>query len=76
MGYQVMTEDIWKREFASRLVMKMVEGGFDQSDLAKASGVSQQSISNYIHRKSIPNGHIIDKLARALRCQISDLIDF
>ena len=70
------SEESWKREFAHRLVELMVDKGFDQSYLSEASGVSQQSISNYIHRKTMPTGFIIDKLARALRCDVSELTGF
>lgn len=70
------SEESWKREFAHRLVEQMVDNGFDQSYLSEASGVSQQSISNYIHRKTMPTGFVIDKLARALHCEVSDLTEF
>ena len=70
------SEESWKREFAHRLVELMVDKGFDQSYLSEASGVSQQSISNYIHRKTMPTGFIIDKLARALGCDVSELTEF
>ena len=70
------SEESWKREFAHRLVELMVDNGFDQSYLSEASGVSQQSISNYIHRKTMPTGFVIDKLARALHCEVSDLTEF
>lgn len=69
-------EESWKREFSHRLIVKMEERGFDQTYLAEVSGVSNQSISNYIHRKSIPTGFVIDKLARALRCDPSELTSF
>lgn len=70
------SEESWKREFAHRLVELMVDKGFDQSYLSEASGVSQQSISNYIHRKTMPTGFAIDKLARALGCDVSELTKF
>ena len=70
------SEESWKREFAHRLVEKMVDRGFDQIYLSEISGVSHQSISNYIHRKTIPTAYAVDKLARALRCDVSDLTGF
>lgn len=70
------TEEDWKREFANRLATVMEEKGFDQSYLAEVSGISQVSISNYIQRKVIPSGYIVDKLARALDCHITDLVCF
>lgn len=70
------SEESWKREFAHRLVELMVDKGFDQSYLSEASGVSQQSISNYIHRKAIPTAYAVDKIARALGCDVSELTEF
>ena len=70
------SEESWKREFAHRPVELMGDRGFDESYLCEASGVSQQSISNYIHRKTMPTGFIIDKLARALGCDVSELTEF
>ena len=60
------SEESWKREFAHRLVEKMVDRGFDQLYLSRFSGVLNQRISNYIQRKTIPTAYAVDKLARAL----------
>lgn len=70
------TEESYKRGFSYRLADMMVDKGFDQTHLSEVSGVSQQSISNYIHKKSLPTIYVLDKLARALDCSVSDLIDF
>lgn len=70
------TEDDWRREFSNKLIEKMADKGFDQSYLSELSGVSQVSISKYINRKAMPSGFVIDRLAEALECSVSDLIDF
>lgn len=70
------TEESWKREFSHRLVEKMVSRGYDQTLLSEESGVSQQSISLYVHRKKLPTAYTVSKLARALNCRPSDLTDF
>lgn len=70
------TEESCKREFSHNLMVKMEEKGFNQIYLAEVSGVSQQSISDYIHRKKLPTIFIADKLARALRCDVSELVSF
>ena len=70
------SEESWKIEFSHKLVTKMAERGFDQTRLSEASGVSQQSISLYIHRKKIPTAYTVSKLANALSCSPSDLTDF
>ena len=70
------SEDSWKREFANRLIDQMALRGFDQAYLSEVSGISQASISCYIHRKKIPTAFAVNKLARALRCKVSDLDGF
>ena len=70
------SEESWKREFRHRLVTLMDEYPHDQTSLAEASGISQQSISNYMWGKTIPSGYAIAKLAKALNCSVSDLTDF
>ena len=70
------TEESWKREFSSKLMKLMSDVGFDQTSLSEISGISQVSISKYLHRKAIPNCYTASKLAQALGCDVSDLIDF
>ena len=70
------TEKSWKREFSSKLIKMMADKGCDQTYLSEISNISQQSISNYIHKKAIPNCYTASKLAKALGCTVSELIDF
>ena len=70
------TEKSWKREFSSKLIKMMADKGCDQTYLSEISNTSQQSISNYIHKKAIPNCYTVFKLSKALGCNVSDLIDF
>lgn len=67
------TEAEWRKNFSNRLIVKMVDAGYDQSSLAETIGVSQGSMSNYIHRKATPSAWIIRKLANALKCDVSEL---
>ena len=70
------TEESWKREFSSKLIKMMADKGCDQTYLSEISDISQQSISNYIHKKAIPNCYTVFKLSKALGCNVSDLVDF
>lgn len=70
------TEESWKTEFASKLIKLMSDKGCDQTCLSEISNISQQSISNYLHKKAIPNCYTASKLAKALGCTVSELIDF
>lgn len=70
------TEESWKREFSSKLIKMMADKGYDQTYLSEISNISQQSISNYINKKAIPNCYTVFKLSQALGCTVSELIDF
>lgn len=70
------TEESWKREFSSKLIKMMADKGCDQTYLSEISNISQQSISNYINKKAIPNCYTVFKISQALGCTVSELIDF
>lgn len=70
------TEESWKREFSSKLIKMMADKGCDQTYLSEISNISQQSISNYINKKAIPNCYTVFKLSQALGCTVLELIDF
>ena len=70
------TKESWKREFSSKLIKMMADKGCDQIYLSEISDISQQSISNYLNKKAIPNCYTASKLAKALGCTVSELIDF
>ena len=67
------TEDNYQREFSYNLMNKMLDAGVDQSLLSEKTGISQSSISKYLHRKALPNIYKCEKIARALNCSINEL---
>lgn len=73
--YDGSKED-WSKHFSHNLIDIMNHRGIDQTYLSELSGVSQQSISNYINGKGMPTGYVIDRLAKALHCNVSDLVGF
>jgi DNA-binding Xre family transcriptional regulator len=69
-------ETEYKMLFANVLNRKMNEKGITQKELAECTGLSKVSISGYIRCRSIPSSFAIYKLANALDCSVSELIDF
>lgn len=69
-------ESSYRRELSIRLVELMEENGFDQRRLSKVSGISQQTISNYIHRRTTPSGYAIRKLEEVFGCPKGYLTNF
>lgn len=65
-----MTEKEFKNEFAHRLFNAMKYRGVTQEELARLTGVTQPTLSNYLNGKSSPSFYTVDKLAKALNCSV------
>ena len=68
--------DNFRNEFSKRLRLKMRDRGLTQGAIAEKSELSQVMISRYIHGTSLPTAEAAVRLARALKCSVSDLIEF
>lgn len=66
----------FKRKFAKVLSDRMWDLDINQSELAKKIGVSQVTIGTWVNRKSTPRAWLIPRLAKALDCTVSDLVEF
>lgn len=55
-----------KLEFARRLYRLMLERGWNQSELARNSGLTRDAISTYMTGKSLPTNQSVIQLAQAL----------
>lgn len=71
---QVTPKALTKQEFGRRLQARMLEKEWNQSDLARASGLGRDSISTYINGKTFPTPLGLKRLASALMCQPDDLL--
>lgn len=69
-------ESSYRRELSIRLIELMEEKGIDQHRLSEMSGVTQPTISNYIHRRTTPSGYVIRKLEEVLGCPRGYLTNF
>lgn len=63
-----------KYEPMQKLKLKRIEKGFTQAALAKEIGVSQNAISMCELGITFPKKKTLDNLAKALDCNIADLI--
>ena len=72
-GSEYSVRRVSQQEFAKTLNKKMMEKGWTQSDLSRASGVGRDSISNYIRGKTVPTPQNLQKLADALGVDGADL---
>lgn len=71
-----MTEFEWLDIFGDNLVNIMNDTKISQRDLADITGLSEGTISKYIHKQQLPGIKAIINIAYALECDVSELIDF
>ena len=50
----------------------MLNRGLTQSDLSDLTGLSQPQLSRYINGKTLPSAFVVEKLAKALKCNVDD----
>lgn len=67
-----MTEE---NEFGVRLKARLRAKNWNQSDLARATGLGRDSISTYINGATRPTPRNLAKIADALGCVPGDLIE-
>ena len=70
------TDDEWKEEFGKRLRMMVNHRNRSQKSLAEEIGITPASLNLYLRGRRLPNPRTLSKLARALKCSVSVLIDF
>lgn len=71
-----MSELEWLDIFAGNLIEMMWEARMTQSELAELTGLSEGTISNYIHKRQLPGVKAILNISYVLNCDLSELIDF
>lgn len=71
-----MTELEWLDIFGDNLVDLLKGANMTQRELADAAGLSEATVSYYIHKQKIPGLKAIINIADALDLYIDDLIYF
>lgn len=61
--------------FGERMKLMLESKGMSQSVLARKSGITEVSISRYIKGDRVPNVKALKRIAEALECSVSDLLE-
>ena len=69
-------KQIIKDLFPRKLIKAIRDAGMSQKDLATEAGVMECAISKYCNGDSIPNIVTISLIAKALKCELYELIPF
>lgn len=70
-----ISEERCRASIAYHLSEMMGLKGYTQQTLAECTGLGKGSIYNYLNGKSTPSATALRKMAQALDCSISDLLD-
>lgn len=71
----IMNEEDWRIDFSSNLYHKMRKAGYVVDTLAEATGISPVTIRKYVNGQATPNTHNTYKIAKILKCHISELTE-
>lgn len=71
-----VSDEEYRKIIGDRLKTLLRDRSLRHERLAEMIGVSRQSMSMYINGRSLPSVRIIRRIARALNCDIRDIIDF
>lgn len=68
-----MKKDI-RTELSRKMKVRMFELGMTEQTMAKKTGISDRSISNYITRKNTMKADVLEAIAEALECSTDWLL--
>lgn len=71
-----MSDDDYKKAIGDRLKTLLRDRSIRHDTLAEMVGVSRQSMSMYVNGRALPSIRIVRRIAKALNCDVRDLIDF
>jgi transcriptional regulator with XRE-family HTH domain len=66
-------KEVQKHQFARNLYRRLLELGWNQSDLARAADIGRDRVSVYVRGITFPEPVTLQKIADALECKAEDL---
>ena len=71
-----ISEVEWLDIFGDNLRDMMKEWGHTQESLSDATGLSQATISRYLHKKQVPSCKALINLSYEFECSVDELINY
>lgn len=71
-----MSEQEWLNIFGDNLVDILKDANMTQKDFADAIGVSEATVSYYIHKKKMPGIKALINISCLIGCTLDDLMFF
>lgn len=69
-------EDEWREEFTIQVRRRMRMKGWTQKKLAEVALIKEVNLSNYLTGKRLPDICTVQRIARALSCDVKYISDF
>lgn len=69
-----LKKEEWRNDFVRNLSGMMNEENISQTELAKRSNLSKETINKYLNYQRYPSAIAVVNLAQALNCDVEDLI--
>lgn len=69
-----LKKEEWRNDFVRNLSGMMNEENISQTELAKRSNLSKETINKYLNHQRYPSAIAVVNLAQALNCDVEDLI--
>jgi transcriptional regulator with XRE-family HTH domain len=70
-----LTDELCRSALSYNLIELMDRKGFSQKTLAEYTGLGKGTIYNYINKKATPSLTALRKIAYALGCTVSELVE-
>lgn len=70
-----ISEDAWRKHFRYKLVKLLRHRHMPQKVLSELTGISEQTLTKYTNGSATPSLYNARKIARALKVDVSELVD-
>lgn len=70
-----ISDEEWLNEFSKKLRKAMKSRHINQRELSELTGISRQAINRYLNCEREPGITTVRKIANALDCKLSDLLE-
>lgn len=71
-----MTEQEWRKKFSKRIIDAMQYMDITQKELSISTNIPESTLSDYIAARRTPKASVVVNIAKALRYDTDELIDF
>lgn len=72
---EFIDDDIYTKRFAWKLRTEIYSSGLSRDEICERTGISNAALSGYMNGNNLPTASRICKLAKVLKCSVTDLLN-